>query len=79
MDSGHIDKPATAWRQIGSASPKGSSNVIVEVNMDENKIKWVVNGIVNAETVITNYLKYAKAVPYLAMYHTEDIVALNAW
>jgi len=47
--------------------------------MDDNRIKWIVNDQVLGETVITNYLKYAKAVPYLAMYHTEDVVNLNAW
>lgn len=70
MDSGNIDVPNTMWRAIGTPAPKGASKVIVEVNMDDNRIKWIVNDRVLGETVITNYLKYAKAVPYLAMYHT---------
>ena len=45
--------------------------------MDDNVIRWIVNGNLHAESVISNYIKYAKAVPYLSMFHKDDIVMLN--
>jgi hypothetical protein len=47
--------------------------------MDDGEIKWFLNGEVYAETIITNYMRYVKVVPYLAMYHVEDVVNVNAW
>lgn len=79
MDSGHEDTPVTSWRQLAEPVANGNSKVVVEVDMDSNRIYWIINDKLHAETVLTNYLKYVKAVPYLSMYHTDDIVKFNAW
>ena len=47
--------------------------------MDDNEIRWIINDKLQAETIVTNYIKYAKAVPYLSMYHTDDVVNVNSW
>lgn len=80
MDSGHIDKPHTSWNPKGKKVPKGTyAKVVVLCDMDNNKICWYINDELHAEGIISDYLKYAKAVPYLSMYHAEDVVIVNSW
>lgn len=70
MDSGKVDKPSTMWNPKGKTTAKGTNaKVIVICDMDNNRIEWNVNGEVKAEGVITDFLKYSKAVPYVSMFH----------
>lgn len=80
MDTnGSIDSSITAWRQgDGLLVQKGIAiKVQVQINMDQNIIRWIVNGNLHAQSVISNYIKYAKAVPYLSMFHKDDLVMFN--
>lgn len=44
MDSGSVEIPLTQWRPLGIPVPKEQTcKVIVDVNMDDNEIKWIVN------------------------------------
>ncbi len=80
MDSGSADKPLTSWNPKGKSVPKGiNAKVMVVCDMDNSRIEWIVNGEVMADGVITDFLKYSKAVPYMSMFHADDIVMLNAW
>ena len=45
MDSGHVDQAITKWKTgIGKPAPKGNFTINVEINMDDNDIRWTVNG-----------------------------------
>ena len=80
MQSDNVDNPITVWCPTGKPAPKNEGcKIVVQVNMDDGEIKWFLNGEVYAETIITNYMRYVKVVPYLAMYHVEDVVNVNAW
>ncbi len=80
MDSGSVDKHVTGWKDRGKKVEKGTNaKIVVICDMDNNKIEWHVNGELKAEGIISDFLKYSKAVPYISLFHTDDIVVLNAW
>lgn len=47
------------------------------IDSDTQLISWRLNKEEFAQSVITNYLKNKKCVPYVTMVHVEDIVFVS--
>lgn len=76
--NGVIDKRGTNWRVVREPTAKGVlGKLAISIDADSQKMKWLINGEVFAESVITNYLKEKTFRAYISMLHKDDTVRMS--
>ena len=73
--NGDKEKKGTSWRVVREPAKKGTlGKISIDVDADEQTIKWKFNGETFAESALTNYLKQKSFVGFISMFHKSDIV-----
>ena len=76
--NGQKAKKTTAWRQAKEAyKDKEPGCITVEIDADAQKMKWLFNGALFTDSVVTNYLKEKSFVAFVSILSKGDEVKIE--